>query len=198
MEEVLGEEGIHSVLNAAQVLAEARGMPSISHLQDTDWVGPDTKVLSLPLISRILEAFEQVYGSQAGQGLALRVGRACFQYSLREYGQALGLTGISFRLLPLPSKLRTLAGALTGLFNKPMDERIRVEEQEGKLLLHLIHCPLCWERRSNEKICHMAVGLAEESLYWLSGGKIFQVEEIACTARGNPYCSLQIDAAPIS
>jgi predicted hydrocarbon binding protein len=40
--------------------------------------------------------------------------------------------------------------------------------------------------------------LAQESLYWLSGGKIFHVEETACIAQGDPRCTLKIDLVPLS
>jgi predicted hydrocarbon binding protein len=44
----------------------------------------------------------------------------------------------------------------------------------------------------------MAVGLLQESLYWLSGGKIFNVEETHCIARGDKACTIVIDRTPIS
>jgi predicted hydrocarbon binding protein len=41
------------------------------------------------------------------------------------------------------------------------------------------------------------VGLLQESLYWLSGGKIFNVEETECIARGDPACTILIEKQPI-
>ena len=43
-----------------------------------------------------------------------------------------------------------------------------------------------------------AVGLLQEALYWLSGGKVFNVEEIACIARGDAACTIVIDQTPLS
>ena len=130
--------------------------------------------------------------------LSLRIGRACVQYGIREFGGALGLTTAAFRLLPLPGKLRAASKALADLFNNQTDQRVRVEEQPGMLFWHIERCPLCWERRTNEPACHLAVGLVQEGLYWLSGGKIFIVEETACVAQGDPACTLRVDESPIS
>ncbi|HEX8993062.1 MAG TPA: hypothetical protein VF784_15380 [Anaerolineales bacterium] len=149
-------------------------------------------------VSRLVQSLEQVYGPLAGQGLARRIGRACFQYGLRDYGGRLGFTSNSFRLLPLPSKLKKFAGALADFLNGPMHQDIRIEESDGTLLWFMGRCPLCHERRATEPVCQLAVGLAEESLYWLSGGKIFSVEEFACAARGDGACALRVNETPLS
>ncbi len=202
MEEVLGEQGLTSILRAAQALSDAGADKIESSLAlprlEREPVALEALKASPASLSCLLTAFEDVYGNLAGRGLALRVGRAAFPHALREYGDALQLTSTAFRLLPFPTKLRTFGAALTSLFNEAGDKRMNIEEQEGTLLVHLARCPLCSDRKGSEAVCLLAVGLAEESLYWMSGGKIFQVEEIACTARGDADCTLQINEAPIS
>ena len=133
-----------------------------------------------------------------GRGTALKVGSACFQYGLREVGQQLGLTETAFRLLPFPTRLRTGAKLFSSLFNDYTDQHVRVEEKEGVLFWTMERCPLCWGRQTDGPDCHLAVGLFQEGLTWLSGGKIFAVEEIACIACGDETCTLRIDPTPIS
>ncbi len=188
MEEVLGREGIHSVLKIA----------SLTDFIDHYPPARSDKNFSFVMVSRLLESLEHAYGTLGGRGTALRVGRASFQYGLREYATQLGVAETSFRLLPFSSKLRAGAKSFADLFNKCTDQRVRVEQAEGRLFWHIERCPLCWGRRSQEPICHLAVGLLQEALYWLSGGKIFDVEEIACVARGDPACTISIDRAPLS
>jgi predicted hydrocarbon binding protein len=186
MEDVLGEERADSALEMAG--------PLMDNGNRTD--GHET--FSSPSLSRLSESLEQIYGPQGGRGMSLRIGRACVQYGLREFGSTLGLTTTAFRLLPLPVKLRTASGVLADMFNKRGDQKIRVEQQDGKLLWHIEHCLVCRERHTDKPACHLAVGLAQEALHWLSGGKIFVVEEIACVAQGDPTCTLQIDETPLS
>ena len=188
MEEVLGREGVRSVLELASLGSYADRYPAAR----------SDKTFPFQAVSRLQASLEQAYGPQGGRGAALRVGRACFSYGLREYGSGLGITETAFRLLPLPAKLRVGAKSFAELFNWHTDQRVRVEEREGKLFWHIERCPLCWGRRAPEPVCHLAVGLLQESLYWLSGGKTFNVEEVACIARGDPACTILVDQTPLS
>jgi predicted hydrocarbon binding protein len=104
---------------------------------------------------------------------------------------------MAFRLLPLPSKLSAGASAFAELFNRFTDQKVRVEEADDKLLWHIERCPLCWERRVHEPACHLAVGLLQEALYWISGGKIFNVEETTCKGAGDEACTIEVDRSPL-
>lgn len=187
MDEVMGHIGVNAVLRLA----------SFSSLIDN--YPPDNNELKFPFstVSGLTEMMEQVYGPHGGRGLALRVGRACFNYGVRQYGVQMGLTEMAFRLLPLPAKLSAGAGAFAELFNKFTDQKVRVEQEDGKLLWHIERCPLCWERHTTEPVCHLAVGLLQEALFWLSGGKVFNVEEKTCIAAGDETCTIVIDQTPM-
>ncbi len=188
MEETLGSQAVRSLLQTA----------SLDLKVDRESIAPSGKTYSFGTLSRLVQALENTYGIQGGHGMALQVGRACFAYGLREYGSMLGLTEMAFRLLPLTVKFRTGARALAELFNRHTDQRVRLEEQKDNLLWHIERCPLCWERRTREPSCHLAVGLLQESLYWLSGGRLFNVEEAACIAMGAADCTIIIEKSPIS
>jgi len=43
----------------------------------------------------------------------------------------------------------------------------------------------------------LAVGLLHESLYWVSGGKQFAVEETECIASGAASCVIAINKRPV-
>jgi predicted hydrocarbon binding protein len=188
MEEVLGREGINSTLRIASLTAYIDHYP----------IARSDKTFSFETISKLLESLELAYGPQGGRGSALRVGRVCFHYGLRDYGALLGLTELAYRLLPFPTRLQAGAKSFASLFNDHTDQRVKVEEKNGKLLWIIERCPLCWQRHTDEPVCHLAVGLIQESLYWLSSGKIFDVEETTCIARGDPACTILIDRTPIS
>jgi len=188
MEEVMGRNGVNAILKLASLPSLIGTYPS------------DNNELAFPFdtLSSITNMLEHAYGPHGGRGLALRVGRACFNYGVRQYGTQMGLTEMAFRLLPLPLKVSAGAKVFAELFNNFTDQRVRVEEEDGKLLWHIERCPLCWERKSQDPVCHLAVGLLQEALYWLSGGKVFNVEEQTCIASGDPACTIVIDQSPIS
>jgi predicted hydrocarbon binding protein len=187
MEEIMGENGVNAVLELSSLEGPIQyPLPAKSNTS-----------FSFETISHLQNALELAYGPHGGRGTALRIGRACFKYGLKEYGSMLGLTEMTFRLLPLPMKLHLGAKAFADLFNKHTDQKVRIEETGDKVLWHIERCPLCWERKSKESMCHLAVGLLQESLYWLSGGKMFNVEETACISRGDAACTISIDRTPL-
>jgi len=158
-------------------------------------------------ISHLQVALESAYGPRSGRGLAQRVGRASFKYGLREFGPELGLTDLAFRLLPLPAKLRAGIDAFAALFNNSTDQRVRLEWDEKNIYWSIERCPLCWGRRHQEAAamtqastpcCHLAVGLLQEALYWLSVGRYFEVEEEKCIACGDSTCTIVINQTPMS
>jgi len=187
MEEIMGVNGLDVAL----------GLSSLENSHQYPLLENTNQPFSFETISLLQSALELAYGPHGGRGLALRIGRACFKYGLKEYGSLLGLTEMTFRLLPLPVKLRLGVKAFADLFNKHTDQRVRVEEGENNILWQIDRCPLCWERKAGEPVCHLAVGLLQESLYWVSGGKIFNVEETACIARGDSACTITIDRIPL-
>ena len=188
MEEVMGLNGVDALLRLAPLENFIRNSPQVN----------EEHAFSFETVSLLQSTLELAYGPRGGRGLALRVGRACFKYGLKEYGSMLGLTEIAFRLLPLPTKLHTGAKAFADLFNKHTDQKVRVEEKDNKIFWYIERCPLCWERKAEEPICHLAVGLLQEALYWVSGGKVFNVEETACIARGDAACTIVMDQTPLS
>ena len=188
MEEVIGKSGVDSVLSLAGLDEFVQNYPrSTAKL-----------TFEFESVSLLQQTLEQVYGPRGGRGIALRTGRASFKYGLKEYGSMLGITEMAFRLLPLPTKLHVGAKTFADLFNKHTDQKVRIEETDKTILWHIERCPLCWERKEEEPVCHLAVGLLQEALYWVSGGKVFNVEETACIAKGDPACTISIDKTPLS
>jgi predicted hydrocarbon binding protein len=188
MEEVIGRSGVNTVLSLASFNRYIENYP------------PANNDLSVPFdaISGSMRTLEEMYGPRGGRGLALRVGRASFQHGLREFGPLFGLTDLTFRLLPLQIKLKTGANSFAEIFNKHSDQRVHVEFDEKYIYWHIDRCPVCWGRHTSAPVCYLAVGVLQEALYWVSGGKFFHVEQTSCIASGNPTCTIVIDKIPLS
>jgi hypothetical protein len=187
MEEVIGHIGVNAVLNLANLNYRIHNFPP----NDLE------KGFNFVELSKIQDALEGLYGPRGGRGLALRTGRVCFKYGLREFGPLLGATDITFRLLPSDPKLRIGADIFAEAFNKYSDQRVRVEERADRFLWHIDRCPICWKRQTDGPVCHLAVGILQESLYWASGGKVYNVEETTCIAMGDPACTIVIEKKPL-
>ena len=187
MEEILGHTGVNAVLHLANLPLYINDYP------------PNNRDLKFPFkhISHLQTGLEGAYGPRAGHGLALRVGRACLKYGLREFGSELGLSDLAFRLLPLQTKLNKGSEAFAALFNNFTDQRVRLERDANYIYWHIERCPLCWERLAEAPCCHLEVGLLQEALFWVSGGKYFEVEEKKCIACGDSACTILIERTPL-
>ncbi|MEK7683031.1 MAG: 4-vinyl reductase [Chloroflexota bacterium] len=187
MEEVLGRSGLNAVLRLA----------GLDHL-----IGdypPNTFDRGFPFehLGEIHDSLDRLYGAKSGRGLAWRAGRICFKYGMQEFAPNLADGNLAFRLLPLRMKVITGANALTDLFNRHSDQVVHVSEDADRVWWHVERCPVCWGRHTEAPCCHLAVGLIQESLYWVSGGRSFMVEEIHCCGRGDSSCSIQVTREPL-
>jgi len=185
-EEILGKTGMNALLRIADLQGWIGKLPANNFEPG----------FSFTTCGKISEALEKMYGPTAGRGLALRTGHAAFKYGLREFSSLLGISDLSFRLLPLKIKIQHGLEALTSLYNQYSDQIIRLEKDDGSYLWHIDRCPYCWERASESPCCHHPVGIFQEAMRWISGGKYFHVEESQCIAAGDPSCTIRISRKP--
>lgn len=187
IEEILGRNGINATLNLA----------GLSHYINSYPPNNLDPQFNFDDLVKIQVALEELYGPLGGNGIALRSGRASFKYFLREFGPPLGITDVSFRLLPLNEKLSTGAQLFAEIFNRYSDQRVRVEDTQERVYWHVERCPICWGRQTDHPVCHFIVGFLQETLYWVSAGKYFIVEETKCVAMGDPGCTIEINKQPV-
>lgn len=186
-EDVLG----HNALNALLKLANYENYIHQPPPNNSD------RQFSFATVGALTEAMQRMYGPRGARGVALRVGRVCFKYGIREYGPMMGIAELTFQLLPFSLKLDKGATAFADLFNHHTDQIVRLQDTPDRLYWHIERCPVCWGVRSEQPCCHLAVGLLQESLQWLSGGKNFLVEEETCIARGDSTCTISIAKKPL-
>lgn len=187
-EEIIGHNGLVAVLNHAD----------LSYLINNFPPNDNEPGMHFDELSRVHLSLEQLYGPRGGRGLALRSGRVCFKIGLREFGEEFGITGTDFRLLPLDKKVLTGIKLLASLFNNHSNQLVKVRELSDRILWIVEHCPICWNRNTDTQVCYLNVGMLQEGLYWISGGKLFLVEETECIAKGDTNCTIAIDKIAIN
>lgn len=148
-------------------------------------------------LSIIHETLEKMYGPRAGRGIAVKTGQVGFKYSLREFGSILGISNLSYRLLPLSKKIEKGMQTFTNIFNRYTNQNVSFRIEPDLYIWELKHCPICWNRKTETPCCHLAVGLFQEFLFWVSGGKHFLVEEKSCIAVGDTSCVFHIARHPL-
>lgn len=186
-EDVLGRNGLHALLKLA------------SHEHYAQYRPPSNsdRQFSFEVVGSLTRSLIDMYGPRGARGIAMRVGRVVFKHGIREYGPQMGLAELTFQLLPFSIKLEQGARAFAELFNHHTDQVVRLQDTPDALYWHIERNPLTWGVEAAQPVCYLAVGLLQESLLWLSGGKTFQVEETACQACGDATCTIVITRKPL-
>lgn len=188
MEEVMGTNGIKAVLNLAKAPELIGNYPPNNLAREFDFAD----------FGAIGAAIEEMYGPRGGRGLALRAGRASFAQGLSEFGSVIGASELAFKVIPLNTKVKVGLKAMAETFSKFSDQATEVEEADDHFVYTIKKCPVCWGRTSDRNICYGAVGILQEGLRWVSGGKDFRVEETECHATGQPNCVFHIFKEPLN
>ncbi len=188
MEEVMGTNGIKAVLNLAKTPELIGNYPPNNLAREFDFAD----------FGAIGAAIEEMYGPRGGRGLALRAGRASFAQGLSEFGSVIGASELAFKVIPLGTKVKVGLKAMAETFTKFSDQASDVEEADDYFIYTIHKCPVCWGRTSEKPICYGAVGILQEGLRWVSGGKDFKVEEIQCHAVGDENCVFYVYKEPLN
>ncbi len=187
MEEVMGKNGVSAILNLAGLEEWIDNYPPNNLEREVDFAD----------FSAINGALEEMYGPRGGRGLARRSAWRTFDAALRNFGALAGVGDLAFKVLPLPTKLKIGLPAMARVFSQISDQTTTVEEDEEAFIYTIHRCPVCWGRTSDKPVCYAAVGLLEEALRWVSGGRNFRVTETKCVAMGDEVCEFRIDKQPI-
>lgn len=183
MEEVMGHNGVSAVLNLAK----------LGHLVDSYPLNNFERQFSFDALGAMQQAQDEMHGRRSGEELALRTGHMCFKFGIKEFGPVLAIADVALRLLPLGMKLRVGLEVFAETFNKFTDQVVQLSEDEARFFWVIERCPVCWGRHTDQPCCHLAIGVLQESLYWVSGGRDFQIEEVTCIAQGDPTCTITMD-----
>lgn len=180
-EEVMGGHGLAAVLRASGLERFIENFPP-------DDLNP---AIQASQYARLNEAIEEFYG-RGGPGMLRRIGRASFQYAVREQAALLGVVNVALKLLPENQRivfiLKNMAEAL-----KKTNPQVQawVDEKDAHIAYHESTCAICEGRRSEQPVCHLYVGSIGEAVQWASG-HAREIVETHCIAKGDPHCRFEV------
>jgi predicted hydrocarbon binding protein len=140
---------------------------------------------------------ETVFGVDKGREMAAELGHLAFVRGIIDFDPMLGIIDMPRRLMPLGMKIRLGLDIFAVVFNRFSDQNVQIGEDRETYQWIISRCAVCWGRKVASPACHLAAGILEESLSWVSNGRQFKVEEISCIAAGDSVCNIAINKKPI-
>jgi len=142
------------------------------------------------------QAVEDFHGRRGARAMLVRIGRATFQYTLKEQPAVLGLAGIALKALPMGMRLKLVLERITRAANEDVDQPAHVREEPDAHYFVVEECPCHWRPRHEGPACFVTVGVLQEAVTWATG-KMFKIEEVACISNGASACVYRIPKHPM-
>ncbi|MBI3738621.1 MAG: hypothetical protein HY258_06215 [Chloroflexi bacterium] len=183
-QEVMGENGLNAVLRAS-------GLEKfIGNFPPNDL----TPGIQAAQYAKLNQSIEDFYG-RGGRGMLKRIGRASFQYAVREQAALLGIAGVALKLLPEKQRIKFILNSTADALKKSNSQVEAWVEESGDTIAYFEStCAICHSRTSTEPICHLYVGSLSEAVQWATG-KSHEIVETHCMAKGDSYCRFEVGAA---
>jgi predicted hydrocarbon binding protein len=143
------------------------------------------------------QAVEDFYGPRGAKAMLLRVGRATFNYGMKEQSAVLGLAGQALKLMPLPltSKMKLLLEQMVAAGVKTVNQPARLEEEADSFIVIYDYCMCQFRPKHTHPCCHITIGIFMEAMKWLTD-KNFSVQELTCMNLGADACRYRISKNP--
>ena len=183
-QEVMGENGLNAVLRASSLERFIGNFP------------PDDLKPAIQSIeyAKFNQAIEDFYG-RGGRGMLRRIGKASFQYAVREQAALLGIAGAAMKLLPEKQRIKFILNSMVGALKKSNSQvEAWVDESGEKIAYVESTCAMCHGRKSNDPVCYLYVGSISEAVAWATN-QPHEVSETHCMAKGDPYCRFEVGEA---
>lgn len=180
-QEVMGDNGLNAVLRASGLERFIGNFPP-NNLEPS---------IQTSQYASLNQAIEDFYG-RAGKGMLRRIGKASFQYGVREQAALLGVAGVAMKLLPERQRIKFILNGMSDALKKSNPQVNTWLDDSGNRVAYLdATCAICHSRHSETPICYLYVGSIGEAVKWATG-KEHDIVETHCLAKGDPYCRFEV------
>ena len=183
-QEVMGDNGLNAVLRASGLERFIDNFPP-SNLEPA---------IQTSRYARFNQAIEEFYG-RAGKGMLRRIGKASFQYGVREQAALLGVAGVALKLLPERQRIKFILNGVVDALKKSNAQVDAWVDESGQRLAYVdATCAICHSRHAETPICFLYLGSLGEAVKWATG-KEHDMVETHCMTKGDPYCRFEVGEA---
>jgi predicted hydrocarbon binding protein len=186
-EEVMGDRGVTALLNMANMKEYIDNYP------------PDNMKKEFPFerVGQLQQAIWDMYGNRGARVFATRAGEQSFKDGLSQFKSVAAAAQIAMKVGTLEAKAKIGLEFFSKFFNAVSDQVVEISEDDKHWIWTITRCPVCWNRKSDEPVCHLAVGVLQAAFAWISDNKKFRILETDCKAKGDKNCVFKIEKVPV-
>ncbi len=186
-EEIVGKPGVAALLN----------MTSMSDLIDN--YPPDNmkKEFTFTRFGKLQQAFWDMYGNRGARVFATRAGEQSFNDGLSRFDTVAKAAQVAMKIGSLEKRISIGLGFFQKFFNTVSDQVVLLEENEKEWRWVIERCPMCAGRKSDQPVCHLAVGVLRAACAWGSDGKQYRITPTQCIASGADKGIIVIEKYPM-
>jgi predicted hydrocarbon binding protein len=181
IEEIMGENGTKAVLNAGGLSKYIDNYPPKNLDMEATFAE----------YGAAQQAVEDFYGPRGARAMLLKIGRATFQYALKDQPAILGLAGIALKALPEKTRMKLILDKMAKAAEERITQPSHIKEEEDAFYYIQDECPCHWRPEHDKPCCYVSVGALMEAMAWITG-KVHKVEEVACISNGASNCVYRI------
>jgi hypothetical protein len=187
-EEILGTNGVNALLNLAGLQDYIGNYPADNI----------KKAFPFKHVADLQQAFYDMYGSRGARVFATRGGEQTFNHSLNKYDRVQKAAKAAMSVGSTDVRHRVGLQFFSKFFNAVSDQVVRIAEDQSYWYWIIERCPMCWQRKADEPVCHLGIGVLRAASFWATGGKHFRIAETECIAMGDESCIYSIDKTPLN
>jgi len=194
VEEVAGEKGM------AVILRQAGLEHMIGNYPPNQLVFAGCTFRQYAALNRAILDF---YGRAAGS-FARRIGRLSTKNMIEQQDDVLGLQKLALKAMgtELRIKLSLMSSArlFINLYKSAGNINIThiVADHGDHFTYALRECPCCAGMTADRPLCAMWLGVLYEGGIYVTGGQVFEYQEVTCRAMGDEFCTFKVGKAPVN
>jgi len=128
-----------------------------------------------------------------GRGMLKRIGRASFQYGVREQATLMGIAGVALKLMPKRQRIKSVLNSLGNALKKASpDTEFWVDDRDNKIAYCIRDCSMFAGCSDDKPVGHLLIGSISEAVQWATGNEML-VRETMCICKGDPYGRFEVE-----
>ena len=182
LDELMGTNGLHSLLNAASLKDWIQAPPAMDDKQEVDF----------SQFTRLSRTLEDLYGEKGSQSLMRRANKIAFQQVWSLHPKLSTAYEPEFQSLDLSTRVKRGLSAFAQALSESSDILADMKNGDPDFSFILERCPYCWNVTSEKPQCYAFYGLLESALGLFAPDTSIEIIESTCIGTGEAACEFKL------